>query len=282
MGNRPEKYKKQSRSRIAKMNVNKRLNRLILDINKTKRNIGLDIIEFLTSLEERNAIKKFACSIKHKSAQWNAIRRKYISASLVNKICRYKKDPSCIAKKLNRFVTDRFISRGEMMEQKVNDVLIKNGYHIKHQNEIWVHKNIKWLICSIDRIIVEKEDSIKAAVEIKSFTSQTRFDSVIKLTTKGPTINTNSNEYAQVQMIAEIINVPSVLLIVEFKFVIKRDMDFLWHRFEKLKKFYLTIYIPFLHYETNASRRTKELKNNKYFGNIIYGKLLKLLEKRDD
>lgn len=49
---------------------------------------------------------------------------------------------------------------------------------------MWIHSSLFWLSCSTDGVIVEN-DIIKAALEIKSYTSQKNFRKAFKKTNEG-------------------------------------------------------------------------------------------------
>lgn len=91
-----------------------------------------------------------------------------------------------------------------------------------------IHKQLRWLRCTTDGVLMEADKMI-ALLEIKTYTSKKNLDRDIKFMDEGVIINPNSKVNFQVQIAAEIIDVPYIVVVYEYentisKIVTKRDL----------------------------------------------------------
>lgn len=151
---------------------------------------------------------------------------------------------------------------------------------------MWIHKTIPWLSCTMDGVIV-KFGVIKIAIEIKSYTSEKRFKLAYDFYDNQVYLKRSSEEYAQVQTIAEVLNLSHVLLIVEwnlriYKILVDRDLDFLWERFYKLKEVYFRFILRYNLYGKLEPEDKWGRPKRSYFGKVVYDRLINLLKKHED
>lgn len=262
------------------------LNRnLSLNINGKVRNLVIDYIEFLTSLDIKEKFSKYAYKIIPKSAQWNAVRRKHVTASNVGRLCKWQMKSDYLLSKLSRYVSDTFESRGAIVEKQILDEISNNGYDIRYNNQIWIHRDIPWLSCTTDGVIVEN-DIVKIAIEIKSFTSLSQLKKEFNFSYGNLQIKDSSNTYAQIQTIAEVLNITHVLLVVEYedkwyKFVIRRNLDFIWGVYDKLKEAYFRWIVPHNIYGLLNDCDKKTTNKRCYMNSNSYHRLMKILEMKE-
>jgi hypothetical protein len=286
MAKRKNRYYKRKPNTIGRHSANDRKNKINIKIYGVMRDLLTDYKTFLEELETKNQIKQFANKIQNRSAQWNVIRLPRITATHIKRILSCKKGVSTLCKQLYQYVSSNFFTRGDVVEEKVVKILTDSGFEIAHCNQIWIHDTLSWFSCTTDGVVIEN-GIIKTVIEIKSYTSEKRFKSAISYNDGVYSIKENSNEYSQIQMIAEIVNVSFVLLIVEYRLEliripVKRDLDFLFYRFEKIKTFYFRYYVPFCIYGAKEIKKTKSSKKLHHMSAITYNRLMRLLSKNED
>ena len=286
MAKRKDKYKKPSRRSILKNAKLLKKHSLLVDISGQKQDVFIDYVEFLKKLDHKEQFSKYGLKILHRSPQWNAIRKKHITASNVKRLCSWEATSNYIFRKLGRYISNKVVSRGDMIEGRIINILVDNGMTIKYENSMWVHKTLPWISCSIDGAIVV-ENKIKCAIEIKSYQSKARFSNAFKIVDRKLVINSKSHEFCQIQMIAEIVDVPFVVVIVEFELkiygtIVIRDLDHFYNIFEKLKLLYFKYVIPCNIYGLDSLKQSKYTKKLQYFSDHTYKNLMKLLTIHED
>lgn len=286
MGTRKERYWSKSRRRIAKYASHISHDRVIIKINGKMRDLVEDYIAYLRKLDKKENLKYTSKNIKIYSKQWNQFRRKHITACHLKRILFWNERSPYLYKCITKYISGNNPNRGILLEGLILDILRKNGYTVKYINELWVHKYLPWLSCTSDGVIVNN-DRFVAAVEIKTFTSSINFHNTIEITPDGKSLKQNTRIYFQVQAIAEIIDVPYVVFIYEFKGVVDkmlvdRDLDFIWRYHELIKERYFKHIIPFYLYGIPKNIDKNKKKKISYFSDNIYQRLMVVLEKRQE
>lgn len=126
-----------------------------------------------------------------------------------------------------------------------------------------------------------------SSVGDKDFSSKKNLEKDIIIVNGEPSINPISRVYYQVKVAAEIIDVPYIVLLYEFgsivsKITIKRDLDFIWHHFDHLRRIYLKHIVPFNLYGIPKPNKKSQSFAQEYFSEKIYDELLQFLIKHED
>lgn len=258
---------------------------LYRNIHGKRTNIGKDYTQFFSKLDDKATFKYYAYKLAPYSKSWNSFRRKHLTASETKRILQWRQNSAYIFRHLTKYISAQNPNRGMILEKYLLKVLKLNDYQIEYTNSLWVHKYIPWMSCSTDGIITNN-DKFVAAVEIKTFSSLKSMERTIIDSPSGPVINKESRIYYQIQSIAEVVDVPYVVLVYEFEFkvnklVIKKDMDFIWSRFEKLRRFYFVHYIPFLLYGLPQQMKHKGKNYKSTIDEETYEKLLELSKRTE-
>lgn len=286
MATRKLKYKTKSRRVTGKRSANIRTLDLYAYINKKKKNIFKDYINILKSLDTKQQMARIASSIEPKSPQWNQIRRKRVTSSNIKRICKWKNESPYIFRKVTKYVSNKYESRGDKVEKAVLNVIEDSGFNLAHKGQIWVHRDLIWLSCTTDSIIMSN-NQIKIAVEIKSYESTASLKKAFKIIENNFILKKTSAEYYQVQAIIEVLNITHCLLVVEHKLtlhshLVQRDFDFLHNNFHKIRDFYFKYQLPYLLYGP-LSNNSKTLKPRiEYFRKRTYVELMNMLHKHED
>lgn len=119
------------------------------------------------------------------------------------------------------------------------------------------------------------------------YNSEKNFKKAVGFVNGRAKLKENSHEYYQVQAIAEILNIPYVVFVFEHslvveKIVIKREFDFIWKIFFRLRDMYLKHIVPFYMYKDKAIKTVGPRKKVGFFSDKVYHKLLKALKSNED
>lgn len=254
-------YKKKSKSIRAKKAIQKPYKKLVVKLKNKMVDIGSAYINFFKSLDNADKFKYYANSIVHNSKQWNNIHRKHITASEIKRLCSWTENTNYLYSYVTKYISGKQPNRGMILEDYIRKLVELNGYELDYCNTLWIYKHLLWLSCTTDAVIV-KDNKLVALVEIKTFKSLTNLERTVNLVDGEYCINKQSWTYYQMQITAEIVDVPCIVFVYEYnhkinKILIERDLDFLWHIFERLKYVYLMHIVPYYLYG---------LKNVNFFG----------------
>lgn len=285
MGKKRFSYRRLSHKSIGKNATDQRLERLICNINDKKVNILNDYIDFFKNLDRPEDFKNYSSKIVPYSPQWNEIRRKHVTASEIKRVLSWKKESPYIFRQISKYINGKNPNRGVLLEPHICKLIEMNGYNLKYQNQIWIHKLLPWLSCTTDAVIVNGTKLV-AAVEIKTFTSLESMKKVFYLSNGEYKPKTDTRIYYQLQTICEILNVPYILLVFEYnlkirKVLIERDLDFIWNKFDRLKELYLTHIVSYYLYGVPPYLNKGKSKYLGHFNRYTYLKLEVFLKKKE-
>lgn len=252
MAIRKQSYRRKCRSRSAKRARSLRMNTLIHKINDKNENVLEDYVKFLSNLDTKAQFCKFSNKVKPFNAQWNALRRKRVTASKFKKIVKWTKKTNYIYKFKFKYISDMKKCRGRQIEDLVAAYLIENGFNVKHINELWIHKHLRSFCCTSDGVIFN-DNNLETFVEIKSYSKDPFVSNILSRNIDNISINPESSEYYQIQMVAEIIDVAYGIFIWVFDdkanfIIVERNLDFLWNHFDKVKHKYFRYIVPHIIY----------------------------------
>lgn len=111
MGLRKGKYYKRKCEATGKRSSKIRKEDLVVDINGEQVKILDKYIDFLRTLDQKENFIRYANRIKQKSAQWNEIRRKHLTASQITRICQWLKKDPYIFDNISKYISDKKKSR---------------------------------------------------------------------------------------------------------------------------------------------------------------------------
>lgn len=208
-----------------------------------------------------------------------------ITASKVKKIVRWKGNSEYIISYCSKYVPEDTSQRGLKMEPLIRKLLRLNGYDFKKEGEIWIHNDILWLSCTTDGILYEG-DGIVSALEIKSYESLNSLKNAFVINDNKYYLKRTFSEYYQIQMVAEILDVPFVVLVLEWqnkirKLIIFRDLDFLWSLFKQLRDFYFRYLVPSIIYGKDLTMQVNAKKHIGLFTDRKYQEFLIILESNE-
>lgn len=281
MAKRRLKYRKQSRRLMAVSASRTHNGHMYADINGFRRDLGVDFINFLKRLDDKEDLKRFVHQIQPFSAQWNAFRKKHITSCHIKRLLSWKRFSPYIYGYVTKYIKGCTPNRGMLLESPIRTILIENGYQIEYSDKLWVHKFVKWLSCTTDGVIMDGGKMV-ALLEIKTYTSAVNLKRDINISNSTVSLNPHSRVYYQVQIAAEIIDVPYIMLVYEYqsrvnKVVFKRDLDFLWNIFDSLREIYLRHIIPYNLYGLPVFTHKKSSLRGEYFSVATYHKILNFL-----
>lgn len=286
MGSKSRNKKPKRGNRIRKYIIQRNQKRMYHLINYKNYDISKDYIKFFNNLETKSQFITYKSSIVPFSKQWMAIRSKRITSSNVNNILKWTMKTNYIHNKIRFYVNSDSSKRGKIMHEIISILLNIQNKSIIKNDEIWIHRNIRWLSSIPDCLIKIKNKPI-CTIEIKT-SIHDPLKNIIKISEDGnyELKSKNHQIYNQMQMQMEVLNVFFGYLIFEhngkiYTLFIKRDLNYLHDIFENLFDKYFRYLIPYYIYGPIKDRNGNTLeKSTNYISKKKSEYLLEILDQR--
>lgn len=158
-------YRKKSKRIIAREVSACKAKRVKVKIDGNIKDLFWDYVTFLKSLDRKEVFSEYSSTIDIKGAQWNAIRRKHLTASQIKRVYKWTEKTRYIYDFLSQYISEHLNGRGLILEKVIIRLINMSGYELQYCNQIWIHKQLIWLSCTTDGVIVHN-GKLVAAVEI--------------------------------------------------------------------------------------------------------------------